>query len=119
MEFEVKASNDAHLALSQYYGIWKNNSYEIVIGGWINKKSVIRKCDQCKYSKSFDHSPLKADEYRPFWISWEGGLIKVGSGKQPNGVFLEWQDPDPIPVNYIGIRTGWGSTGSWKFNNGE
>lgn len=27
--------------------------------------------------------------------------------------FLSWHDPSPFMVNYVGVCTGWGATGSW------
>ena len=39
-------------------------------------------------------------------------MVRVGS---LNGsVIMEWQDPTPIGVSYVGVRTGWGATGKWK-----
>ena len=29
-------------------------------------------------------------------------------------VFMEWKDPDPIRVNYVGVMTGWGAEGDWE-----
>ena len=38
--FTIMAANDAHVALSQYPDDLNIYTYEIVIGGWKNKKSV-------------------------------------------------------------------------------
>jgi hypothetical protein len=42
LEFEVMACNDAHIALTQSPGNTSYNTFEVVIGGWGNTKSVIR-----------------------------------------------------------------------------
>ena len=44
--FKVKASNDAHVALSTVRGNTETNTYEIVISGYGNTKSSIRKTTQ-------------------------------------------------------------------------
>ena len=38
--FTIMAANDAHVALSQYPDDLHTYTYELVIGGWKNKKSV-------------------------------------------------------------------------------
>jgi len=53
-------------------------------------------------------------EYKRFSITWLKGLITVRSGGQNGAVLMEWRDPNPIGVSYIGVRTGWGATGNWK-----
>ena len=86
-------------------------------GGWGNQRSVIRKCDQCLPKSSLHHHPLSAHEYRPFWISWEGGLIQLGNGTVPQeDQLIEWMDPEPYTVNHMGVSTGWGADGSWVFD---
>ena len=42
IEFSVKASNDAHIALG-WDTLHGGRHWEIVIGGWLNYQSVIRK----------------------------------------------------------------------------
>ena len=57
ISFAVRADNDAHIALSHVHGNWLVDSYEIVIGGWTNQKSAIRKCDQCVPKVQVFHAP--------------------------------------------------------------
>ena len=40
--FSVQAENDAHLALSAVPGNAKVHTYEVVIGGWGNSKTLIK-----------------------------------------------------------------------------
>ena len=47
IEFDVKASSDVHISLSSSNAN-QDHMYEIVLGGWRNSKSVIRRCIQCK-----------------------------------------------------------------------
>ena len=62
-----------------------------------------------------DH-PLSCSESRPFWLSWQDGYIRLGTGLTVGeGQMLAWQDRGPHPVEFLGISTGWGATGVWSF----
>lgn len=32
-------------------------------------------------------------------------------------IVMEWTDPNPIPINGVGIMTGWGSNGLWAIEH--
>ncbi|XP_061194695.1 uncharacterized protein LOC133202836 [Saccostrea echinata] len=114
--FDVMGCNDAHLILSKIRNDTVS-SYEIVFGGWSNTQSVIRTHKQGKAMSSALHSPLSCNTSRPFWVSWENGKIKAGEGKVvSNGTFMEWTDPKPHPVNFIGISSWTTAETHWKFN---
>ncbi|XP_046564874.1 uncharacterized protein LOC124273644 [Haliotis rubra] len=115
-KFKVRASNDAHVALLQDDGVTDRYIYEIVIGGWRNTQSVIRTGMQHDNRVTARHRPLSATRFRDFWISWDSGVISVGTGTAVGaGRFMSWRDPSPHPVRYIAVSTGWGSTGVWRF----
>ncbi|XP_046564872.1 uncharacterized protein LOC124273641, partial [Haliotis rubra] len=115
-KFKVRASNDAHVALLQEDGVTNRNIYEIVIGGWGNTQSVIRTGMQHDNRVTAGHGPLSASHFRDFWISWDSGVISVGTGTAVGvGSFMSWTDSAPSPVRYIAVSTGWGSTGVWRF----
>lgn len=57
---------------------------------------------------------LSEREYKRFSITWLEGLVTVRSGGQSGAILMEWRDPNPIGVSYVGVRTGWGATGNWK-----
>lgn len=117
--FDVKACNDAHVILSEQHSD-VINSYEIVIGGWGNTKSVIRTCKQCQPRTSFIGNPLSCDSFKSFWISWENGAIRVGRGHIiGHGEFMKWTDPSSHLVNYVGISTWRGSSTEWKIPTGR
>ncbi|XP_019646607.1 PREDICTED: uncharacterized protein LOC109487084 isoform X2 [Branchiostoma belcheri] len=113
--FEVQANNDAHVALSSQNQDL-DDMYEIVIGGWNNTRSAIRRSKQGA-NRAFSSTPgiLSSTESRGFWISWTAtGSISVGRQGEAHP-FLEWTDPQPLHVAYAGYTTGWGSTGQWRF----
>ncbi|XP_046568666.1 C3 and PZP-like alpha-2-macroglobulin domain-containing protein 8, partial [Haliotis rubra] len=97
-KFKVRASNDAHVALLQEDGVTNRNIYEIVIGGWRNTQSVIRTGMQHANRVTARHRPLSATQFRDFWISWDSGVISVGTGTAVGaGRFMSWRDPSPHP----------------------
>ena len=61
---------------------------------------------------------ISREEGRSFWISWDTGKIKVGSGLEVDkDMMLEWTDKHPFTVETIGVMTGWGSNGTWTILN--
>ncbi|XP_028032564.1 uncharacterized protein LOC114244849 [Bombyx mandarina] len=117
VQFKVRAANDAHIALTT--GPQESDPmYEVMIGGWGNAKSVIRK-NRTKPDKVEIESPgiLNGGEYRGFWVRWDSGIISAG--REGEAIpFISWSDPEPFPVYYVGVCTGWGATGSWKIEDG-
>ena len=55
-----------------------------------------------------DSSFLQCDVYQPYWISWEGGLIRVGRQSYPSHQLVSWDIPDEqtFTVNFIALATG-------------
>ncbi|XP_061173301.1 zonadhesin-like [Saccostrea echinata] len=118
-QFEVLSCNDAHIAIMDSTKQTKN-FYEIVIGGWRNSKSVIRNTKQGPPRASFRSGLLSCKEFRPFWITWVRGEIKVGRGGIcEQQVLMRWKDPRPYKTNVIGISTGFGAFGIWRFKPGK
>lgn len=115
IQFEFKGCNDAYLILSEQRNS-SIQSYEVLIGGWRNGLSVIRKCRQCNSITNASHSPLSCTEYRPFWVSWRNGTIRAGEGREVGkSTFMEWSDRTPHPVNFLGISSWKTAKTSWKF----
>lgn len=55
---------------------------------------------------------LSDGEFRGFWIRWNNGTITVGREGEP-APFLSWADVERVPIEYIGVCTGWGASGNW------
>ncbi|XP_066300036.1 MAM and LDL-receptor class A domain-containing protein 1-like [Branchiostoma lanceolatum] len=113
-EFEVQASSDVHVALSaQNQNL--NNMYEVVIGGWGNTQSVIRTPTAGHQVTAQTQGINSPTQYQGFWISWASdGTIAVGRANEVSS-FMQWVDPNPLPISYAGYSTGYGSTGQWRF----
>ncbi|XP_061164283.1 uncharacterized protein LOC133173312 isoform X1 [Saccostrea echinata] len=115
--FQVKAKNDAHIALMSEDDDARP-LYEIVIGGWGNKKSCIRTGKQLPCLSTYQQTVLSQTAYRLFWVSWIGGYIVVGEGDVVNkNVFMSYHHSNPYHVNFFAVMTGWSSSGQWKFSN--
>ena len=81
--------------------------YLIIIGGWNNSRSTIEtavdewvgKNTIAAYEK---YGLLNDSEYRDFWVTWEKGNIRVGTGNITNMDFvLEWKDPCPFAIRIL------------------
>lgn len=111
--FRVKAPHDAHIALTSTEGE-SNPMLEVFIGGWSNSKSVFRK-NRTKPDVVEESTPdfLSAVEFRGFWIRWDDNVITVGR-EGDAAAFMSYNNSDqPFPINFVGVCTGWGATGSW------
>ncbi len=123
----VKAANDAFLLFSERYAnsIVINTDtdlFEVLIGGWSNTKSVIRVGDiATSKTGGVCDTPniLDATDFRYFWIAWNKGLVKVGSGFTiGQNVFMQKSYPATTDVKYLSLWNGWGSDAEWKIYAG-
>ena len=115
------ATNDAHIGLFVEPSL-EASMYEIVLGGWGNTKSAIRKSSQGSNVVEVDGAICDPDEYVTVTVSIvNGDTIRVALGDDPNAnIFMTWEDPVPHwKVNYIAVMTGWGSTGLWQLDEVE
>ncbi|OWR54240.1 C3 and PZP alpha-2-macroglobulin domain-containing protein 8 [Danaus plexippus plexippus] len=117
VQFKIRSPNDAHIALTM--GPQESDPMvEIFIGGWGNTKSVIRR-NRTKPEKAEIDTPniLNGGEFRGFWVRWDGGIISAG--REGEAIpFISWQDPEPFPIGFVGVCTGWGASGTWKIEDG-
>lgn len=117
--FELDASNDAHLG---FFTASRSldEMYEIVISGWGNTKSVIRRRNQGpeKTDRASTKGLLSSGSYTHLWADAKGGVVRFGRGDVVGqDVILQWNDPHPLNVTSVGMMTGWGSSGKWIFRS--
>ena len=117
-EFQIQACSDVHLALARIPGEAAVQSYEVVIGGWQNSKSAIRKFP-LESPPSFQMDTpdiLDCGEFRQFWVSWLDGDVRVGRGAVVGeDELMAWKDTSqPHSVNSVGLSTATGSAGTYK-----
>ena len=109
------ASSDAHVGF-----MCGDEFYEIVIGGWSNTLSVIRK----KTFNTLYGTPeartstpgiCNANKIRLFWAQALNGLVGFGKGNIiGENIVLQWIDPNPLIPDFVGFMTGEGSSGDWN-----
>ncbi|VDI00443.1 Hypothetical predicted protein [Mytilus galloprovincialis] len=121
---DVKSCGDAFVLLSASPNLVSDNFYELGFDVLSGFKFLFRRKSgtsyNYKYSKTIHGQKLlNCVEYRPFWISWNFGNIRVGKGNAVNfGTFYQWEDPNPVSIEGVGIMSVHnGSTADWKFNN--
>jgi len=134
VSFEAKATNDIHVSLNSSIGSTRSQEgmadsapvYEVLIGGWRNTKSCIRKGgnQQATVSKrpasamgspKMTNSPGSSSvsvvidpqgEFCKYWICIQDGALRVGKGDFPENEFLNWKDPQPVTnVSYVGFSS--------------
>ena len=107
--------------------------YEIVIGGWLNSKTIIRKKGEAQITcrkDEFPHSVIqRLDHYEPYWClldtrSPTSRVLSIGHGchySQDSMMiqFLDTENDTIPPLSFIGVSS-WSSPidfRSWKFFN--
>ena len=120
--FTVKACSGVHVGLAQYFGVSTAHLHEVVIGGWNNTKSVIRRApaDDTFVAEASTPDIVSCTESRYFWISWADQEIRVGSGAVVlDHEILMWKDSNIYDVKAVTLTTSDGHGGTWKFSLGE
>ncbi|VDH96868.1 Hypothetical predicted protein [Mytilus galloprovincialis] len=115
IKFHVKACENAFVLLSSDINLHSSNFYEICIDGHSKTQiylRVRRKTSNVPKNHSFDKPGLlNCSEHRTFIVKWEeSGRITLTAGTE---VVMDWTDTTPIPIQGIGLMTGWGSDGMW------
>lgn len=118
--FEVEARSDAHVWLEMDSG-----GYEIVIGGWNNSRSEIRRGKQGKCVLACimdDAKPLNASGKTKFWMTVKqeattsNNAILVGKGWEVGkNTFLVGKDKKKFSekIESMSVSTGFGFEGKW------
>ena len=119
--FQIKSGGHAHIAFARDQGsaMAGRLSYEITLGDQSNSQTTIRQVsegdDNVRTLMTVETTGiLHSYQELPFWASVRNGLVRVGRGNTVGrAVIAEWEDPDPQPVNSIGVSTSGGYTGQW------
>ena len=113
--FNVRAKNDA---VVRFFTDKKSDKemYEIVIGGWENTQSVIRRdsLGDNLVTKATANI-LSATEDRTFWADAKNGVVRLGEGPIiGKKIVMSWTDEKPLNTTFVGFLAGWGATGDWN-----
>ncbi|XP_071836103.1 uncharacterized protein [Apostichopus japonicus] len=116
IEFQVKAQRDVHIILTP--SLTSADIYEIIIDSIDDTRSGISRCLTCDNVVTSPDQQLlylNENEFRHFWISLtSSGTISVGKDGESQP-FLQWTDPSPLQVNYIGYYANGIVGGEFKF----
>lgn len=114
--FRVKGPRGGKMFLLSHKKSFNTPFYNLVIGGWGNVKSAIRK-GSSYYIVSDDYGPQLNEAYfKPFWASWKNGLLQAGRGSViDTDVFLSYKDECMFAVYDIGI-VGTNYNVTWLFD---
>ncbi|XP_043527655.1 uncharacterized protein LOC122538002 [Frieseomelitta varia] len=112
IRLSVQAAHDARISLRTHLG-GDSNIYEIIIGGWRNTISMIKRNNQEQGVTATETRNILNDQHMcNIWIQWYcDGTLQVGY--QSGVVFLSYKDKNPFVINYIGVGTVWGATGEF------
>ena len=89
----------------------------IVLGADSNTKSHIYKgTDTTAVSETDTPDVISCTESRTFWISWAAGTIQIAIKSDRGRRIIAWTDSSPASVHVIGMATGPGSEGEWRFS---
>eukprot|EP00929_Paragymnodinium_shiwhaense_P005998 TRINITY_DN10879_c0_g1_i2.p1 TRINITY_DN10879_c0_g1~~TRINITY_DN10879_c0_g1_i2.p1 ORF type:complete len:4229 (-),score=803.04 TRINITY_DN10879_c0_g1_i2:134-12820(-) len=126
LKFRVRARDNAHLYIG-HAGVF---GFEVIIGGWNNDRSVLRKHPGAREIGSVYGPRLHVNEYRDFWLIYAAnGSLSLGHGhvlhertflgndQYPIKEHLaeNWGNPSgPTALDRLYVATGWGSGGEWE-----
>jgi Farnesoic acid 0-methyl transferase len=83
----------------------------------VNTKSAIR-IGIVNMVEHFENGIVSENEFREFWISWFDGNIQCGKGGEiGQNSFMQWTDPEFVGINHLSVTAGYGSNGTWIFND--
>ncbi|XP_071128232.1 C3 and PZP-like alpha-2-macroglobulin domain-containing protein 8 [Mytilus edulis] len=118
--FRVEACSDAFILLSSAENLQSQDFYEICIGANSNQATSFRR----KYNTGAIYflttlDILSCTEKRTMVVRWtlDGKITLDKETSVGTEIVMEWTDPNPIPINGVGIMTGWGSNGLWAIEH--
>jgi hypothetical protein len=109
------ASNDAHVLLTMGGG----GLFEVVIGGWGNTYSTIRRSKQGTGIVGYSGRVNSNSQYKSFVLDWSTPrVLKLFSKSDSGSLTLLMETPQQaesvLDIKSMAVATGWGSTGRWK-----
>jgi hypothetical protein len=106
-ELNVKASNDIHIKLTNL-----DIEYEIVLGGWNNTKSVIRKNNKEIYNL-IQNNVADGNNYNTFQIIVNDDILNI---MKNNELLIYQRIEDNFIIENIYFKTGHNSVGDLSYN---
>ncbi|CAG2229229.1 unnamed protein product [Mytilus edulis] len=114
--FSIKACRDAFILLSAAIDLQSQDFYEICLGGYGNSEVYLRR----KYNDADTlviSTPdiLNCTGTITMEVRWtlDGSIFLYMETAAGPETILNWRDPIPLPIQGVGIMTGWGADGIW------
>jgi len=105
-DIDIRAKNDIHILLSNNI-----DKYEIVLGGWSNKKSCIRKNGQEEFNKNMDNI-ANANKFNNFKISIINNNLFIYKN---NEIIITHNIINNFKIKHIYFKTGHNSVGELEY----
>ncbi|WP_216894310.1 hypothetical protein [Nocardia alni] len=121
----VRARSDVHIGIeARYEGA---PSYELVIGGWGNQRTVLRRVDTSELLTTEHH--LRANSEEPVAVAETPGILSAALFRHievsaddrgirlsvDGGTALEYELNSTPGLYKIYVKTGYGADGEWRF----
>ncbi len=109
--FTANAGNDIHIAISDTAAT-NDPMYEIVIGGWSNTQSAIRRVSQGDILKSSKKAIKDVGTAGTYWVSIDAQKKTVSAGYGTvagKDIIIEWKDPKFLVKSSYFAFSSWDS----------
>ncbi|XP_076249632.1 C3 and PZP-like alpha-2-macroglobulin domain-containing protein 8 [Calliopsis andreniformis] len=118
VNLKIQAAHDARISLRNHLGA-DSDVYEIIIGGWGNKISAIKKNgEEPVVAEAETKDILYPHGNCNFLIQWScDGLLSFKH--QNNECIMSYKDKNPFIINYIGVSTVCGATGEFLIEESQ
>lgn len=116
LAFNLNACKEAYIYLTYVPGVVDNTAYKVSIGTSSNTKSSIQKLPPNEQNQEFDTPNILSCTSSWMWISWENGVIMVGSGSiVGQDVKFQWTDAQPFSTNAFSLGSNDDKQVIWTF----
>lgn len=109
LAFTAQTESDIHVVFTEKKAKRSDRAWEVVIGGWSDRRSVIRMGTQGRELSSEARKGRCGNKKGHFWIQVLGGTMTVGQGSFGQGAFLSAALPTLNGDLFVGFG-GWSHT---------
>lgn len=92
------------------------DAYEIVLGGYTNTKSDIRRgAHGTILLQAETPNIMNCDEYLPFWAKWENKTLQIGSGNLNEHVIMRLDDEEMPAISAVSVSSWTSARAEFQF----
>jgi Farnesoic acid 0-methyl transferase len=116
LAFKVRTCNDAHVLLSSSLDMSGLTTYEVVLGGYDNMYSDVRRGSQGSIvGQAYTPNIMNCDELLPVWIRWEGQILEVGVGPLGAHAIIRVEEPAVSTIQSASVTSWYTASGEYQF----